>query len=183
VLFTEFYYGKKAATEYVTGVRKAIDNKFPVIGVYNVNDDPSSRSADMYYKGSNLLHTIRQIINNDDKFRNILHGLNQTFYHKTVTSKQVEEYISKQAGINFSKVFDQYLRTIKIPVLEYKINKGQLHYRWSNCVSRFNMPVKIMVNKEQYSFIYPTEKFTQMKFMMNQLNVDDNFYINTKQVP
>jgi len=136
----------------------------------------------MYYKGSNMLHTIRQIINDDNKFRNILRGLNQTFYHKTVTSKQVEQYISKQAGIDFSKVFDQYLRTINIPVLEYKINKGNLSYRWTNCVSGFNMPVKIIVSKEHYSLIYPTEKFKQKKIRANELTVDDNFYINTKKV-
>lgn len=182
VLFTEFYYGKDAAKEYVTGVRKNIDNKFPVIGAYNVNDDPSSRSTDMYYKGSNLIHTIRQVINNDEQFRNILRGLNKTFYHKTVTSKQVEEYISKQAGSDFSKVFDQYLRTTNIPLLEYRINKGQLYYRWANCVKGFNMPVKIMINKDQYGFIYPKEKFTQIKFMMKQLDVDDNFYIIAKKV-
>jgi hypothetical protein len=79
-------------------------------------------------------------------------------------------------------VFDQYLRTVKIPVLEYKINKGNLSYRWTNCVSEFNMPLKIMVSKEHYNFIYPTEKFKQIKIMVNELTVDDNFYINTKKV-
>jgi len=181
-LFTEYYYGKKAATEYVTGVRKLIENKFPVIGSYNVNNDPSDSSTDMYYKVSNMLHTTRQVINDDNKFRNILRGLNQTFYHKTVTSKQVEQYISKQADIDFSKVFDQYLRTVKIPILEYKINKGILSYRWTNCVTGFNMPVKIIVSNEHYNFIYPTEKFRQIKIMVNELTVDANFYINTKKV-
>ncbi len=182
VLFTEFYYGKEAAKEYLIGVRKNINNKSPIIGSFEVNDDPSNRSTDMYYKGSNMLHTIRQIINNDDKFRNILRGLNQNFYHQTVTSKQIEEYISKQAGLDLSKVFDQYLRTVNIPVLEYKINKGQLYYRWTNCVKGFNMPVKIMVSKNKYAFIYPKENFTQIKMMTNELTVDDNFYITTKKV-
>ncbi len=143
----------------------------------------SNRSTDMYYKGSNMIHTIRQIMNDDNKFRNILRGLNQTFYHQTVTSKQIEEYISKQAGLDFTKVFDQYLRTINIPVLGYKINKGQLYYRWTNCIKGFNMPVKIMVSKNKYGFIYPTENFTQIKFMLNQLNIDDNFYITTQKAP
>jgi aminopeptidase N len=182
VLFTEYYYGKEAATAYVTGVRKSIGNKFPIVGAYNVNDDPSNRSTDMYYKGSNMLHTIRQIINDDEKFRAILRGLNKTFYHKTVTTKQVEDYISRQAGLDLSKVFDQYLRTVNIPVLEYKIRKGNLYYRWTNCVKGFNMPVKILVRKGQYAFIYPSENFTQIKFAMNELTVDNNFYVQTKKV-
>lgn len=47
----------------------------------------------MYYKGENMIHTIRQVINDDEKFRQILRGLNKTFYHQTVTTKQVEDYI------------------------------------------------------------------------------------------
>jgi len=182
VLFTEYYYGKEAATAYMVGVRNSIDNKFPIIGSYNVNDDPSSRSADMYPKGSNMLHMIRQIINDDEKFRNILRGLNKTFYHQTVTTNQVEDYISAQSGINFSKVFDQYLRTTDIPVLEYKINKGNLYYRWANCVKGFDMPVKAMLSKDHYDFIYPTENFKKIKTLLPELKVDENFYIKTKDV-
>ncbi|MEO6330201.1 MAG: M1 family metallopeptidase [Ginsengibacter sp.] len=181
VLFTEFYYGKQAANAYVTGIRKNIENKSSVIGAYNVNDDPAIRSTDLYYKGSNLLHTIRQIINNDEKFRNILRGLNQTFYHQAVTSAQVENYISKQAGTDLSKVFDQYLRATSLPELEYKINKGVLNYHWANCVNGFNMPIKILTGKDHYSFIYPAEKFKQIKILTNQLKVDDDFYINTSK--
>ena len=182
VLFTEYYYGKEAATAYVQGVRKSIDNKAPIIGSYNVNDDPSNRGTDMYYKGSNMLHTIRQIINDDEKFRNILRGLNKTFYHKTVTTKQIENYINNQSAINFSKVFDQYLRTADIPVLEYKITKGNLSYRCINCVKGFSMPVKVMLSKDRYSFIYPTENFKVTKTSLSELKVDDNFYVKTKNV-
>ena len=178
-LFTEYYYGKKAASEYVIGIRKRIVNDIPIIGPYGVNKEGSS---DMYYKGGNMLHTIRQIINDDEKFRMILRGLNKTFYHKTVTSKQVEDYINKNSGIDFSKVFDQYLRTIMIPTLEYKIQKGNLFYRWTNCVKGFNMPVKIMLLKNQYSFIYPTEIFKQIKINDKDLKADDNFYIKTNKV-
>ena len=178
-LFTEYYYGKKAASEYVIGIRKRIVNDIPIIGPYGVNKEGSS---DMYYKGGNMLHTIRQIINKDEKFRMILRGLNKTFYHKTVTSKQVEDYINKNSGIDFSKVFDQYLRTIMIPTLEYKIQKRNLFYRWTNCVKGFNMPVKIMLLKNQYSFIYPTEIFKQIKINDKDLKADDNFYIKTNKV-
>ncbi|MEO6220669.1 MAG: M1 family metallopeptidase [Ginsengibacter sp.] len=182
VLFTEYHYGKGAATAYIAGVRNSIDNKSPIIGSYNVNDEPASRSADMYYKGSNMIHTIRQIINDNEKFRKTLRGLNKTFYHKTVTTKQVESYISTQAGIDFSKVFDQYLRTTDIPVLEYKIDKGNLYYRWTNCIEGFNMPLKAMLSKDRYDFIYPSGEFKQVKTLLPELKVDENFYIKTKNV-
>ena len=187
-LFTEYYYGKQAANEYVIGLRKRIENDKPIIGPYGVNKEGS---VDMYYKGSNMIHTIRQVINDDEKFRNILIGLNKTFYHQTVITKQIEEYISKTSGKDLSKIFDQYLRTTMIPTLEYKIEKarpddrvgrGNLFYRWTNCVKGFNMPVKILTAKDKYNFIYPTESLKQIKFMNNNLKVDDNFYIYTKKL-
>ncbi|MEO6820798.1 MAG: M1 family metallopeptidase, partial [Ginsengibacter sp.] len=90
-LFTEFYYGKKAGSEYVIGIRKNIRNDKPIIGHYGVQDEGS---GDMYYKASNMIHMIRQIIDNDEKFRQILRGLNKKFYHQTVTSRQIEDYIN-----------------------------------------------------------------------------------------
>ena len=47
----------------------------------------------MYNKGTNLLHTIRQVINDDAKFKEILRGLNKEFYHKTVNSSDIENYM------------------------------------------------------------------------------------------
>ncbi len=178
-LFTEYYYGKDAATAYVTGLRKNIENKVPIIPAYGVNKDGP---IDIYYKASNMLHTIRQVINDDSLFRKILRGLNKTFYHQTVTTKQVEDYISKESQIDFSKVFDQYLRTIKIPVLEYGIKDGQMRYRWANCIPGFNMPVKILNEKGKYMFIYPKDTMQQLKTGLKEIKVDVNFYIDTHQI-
>jgi aminopeptidase N len=178
-LFTEYYYGKKAADAYVIGIRKNIENKAPIISEYGVNKEGP---IDMYYKAGNMIHTIRQVINNDKKFRSILRGLNKTFYHRTVTTKQIGDFISKQSGINFSRVFDQYLRTIKIPTLEYKIHKGILSYRWTNCVPGFNMPLKIENEKESPIFIHPNEKMQLLKTTLKSLKADQNFYINTNQI-
>ena len=178
-LFTEYWFGKEDATKYIVGIRKNIENKKPIISPYGVNADGP---IDIYYKASNMLHTIRQVINNDTIFRNILRGLNKTFYHETVTSKQIEDYISKTSKIDFSKVFDQYLRTIKIPTLEYSIKDGTLSYRWTNVVPGFNMPVKIYNAKGTLMFIYPKEKMQQLKWNVAQLKVDENFYIYTNQI-
>jgi aminopeptidase N len=63
-LFLEYYYGKEAT--YVRGLRNIIDNDKPIIGKYDVNNEGS---GDMYPKGANMLHTIRQLVNNDEKWR------------------------------------------------------------------------------------------------------------------
>jgi aminopeptidase N len=179
-LFTDYWYGKDAGNAYVQGTRKNISNDIPIIAHYNVNQEGS---GDMYYKGGNMLHAIRQVINDDEKFRQVLRGLNKTFYHQTVTTKQVEDYISKQSKIDFSKVFDQYLRTTQIPVLEYKMEGNKLSYRYDSCVKGFNLPLKIKFKTEQW--IKPTEQWQSLNAAQegdNSFTVDPNFYIKTKKV-
>lgn len=175
-MFTECVYGKKAGSEYLIGSRKNIANDIPIIGTYGVN---SEGSGDMYYKGASMLHTIRQIINNDVLFKSILRGLNKDFYHQTVTGAQVEQYISDKSGKDFSKVFDQYLRTIKIPELQYKKDGNDIMYKWANVVNGFAMPVKLMNGK----WIYPTEQFKSISVADaggDKLEVVPDFYVKTK---
>ena len=71
--------------------------------------------------------------------------------------KQIEDYISKQAGIDLSKVFDQYLRTTKVPTLEYRFAGDTLRYRWTNVVPGFNMPLKVTLDWPDFAVIHPTE--------------------------
>ncbi|TLV00648.1 M1 family metallopeptidase [Dyadobacter luticola] len=178
-LFTEYYFGKQAGADYVIGTRANIVNDVPIIGVYGVNE---SGSRDMYYKGGNMLHTIRQIVNDDEKWRQILRGLNKTFYHKTVEGSQIEAYISEHAGRNLSKVFDQYLRDIKVPVLEYAFEKKGLQYRWTNVVDGFDMPVKVKIGEGKEEFLYPTTEWKTVKTKAEKkLTVDRNFYVEAKE--
>lgn len=180
-LYTECLFGKKAGEEYCIGTRKNVLNDKPIIGYYGVNDEGS---GDMYYKGGNMLLAIRTIINNDEKFRDILHGLNATFYHQTVTGKQIEDYISKASGIDFSKVFQQYLTTTMIPEFDYYIKGHELHYHWSNVVTGFNMPLKVTLDGNKFSFIYPSEKWETARISSEStkhFKVDNNFYVTIKK--
>lgn len=174
-LFVEYYYGKEAGYQYVRGTRKDIKNDTPIIGNYDVND---KGSGDMYPKGGNMLHTLRQIVNDDEKWRAILRGLNATFYHKTVTTKQIEDYLSEQTGIDLNPFFNQYLRDTRIPILEYIFKNNQLEYRWTNCVSGFNIPVKVILNGEiQYLKPKTSWKYTRIVSQSNKLEIDSNFYV------
>ena len=174
-LFVEYYYGKEAGAAYVRGTRKNIRNDQPIIGQYDVNNEGS---GDMYYKGGNMLHTIRQIINNDEKWREILRGLNSTFYHQTVTTKQIENHISEQAGIDLTPVFNQYLRDTRVPTLEYYFKEKQLTYRWINCVDAFTMPVQVDLNGESLR-IQPTKewKVITVANANAKLTIDANYYV------
>jgi len=111
-----------------------------------------------------------------------LRGLNKDFYHKTVKTQDVEDYFSKQSGKDQSKVFDQYLRTVKIPVLEYKIQGDNISYRWANCVDGFNMPVQL---EKSALWFYPTTEWKQTTGtaeLINDFKVNQNMYVTVKKV-
>jgi aminopeptidase N len=176
-LYVEYYFGKEAGSEYILGTRSLIRNDRPVTGIYNVNFEGS---GDMYYKGGNMLQTLRQIVNDDDKWRDILRGLNRDFYHQVVTGAQVENYLSEKTGIKLQKFFDQYLRDVRIPVFEYSVKGDELTFRWNNCVQGFNMPLKIYISGKPMN-ISPSTRPTTISLETDgaTIKVDPNYYVAT----
>ena len=182
-LYTECQNGKRAGAEYVIGTRKNVKNDKPIVGTYGVNDEGS---GDMYYKGGNMLHTIRQIVGDDEKWRGILRGLNSTFRHQIVTGEQVERYISQQAGIDLSAVFAQYLTTTKLPTLEYRVAGAGFSYRWTNVVPGFDMPLRVTVDASGSRVIRPTDVWQTLPAAAasaGAFSIDENYYVIAKRVP
>jgi aminopeptidase N len=179
-LYLDYYFGKKASSEYVIGTRKKILNDKPIIGHYNVDNEGSS---DMYYKGGNILHMIRQLIDNDEKWRQILRGINKTFYHQIVTSKQVEDYISEKSGIDLTEFFDQYLRTTMVPKVEYKIEGNKLKFRYVDIIKGFDMPIVAVVNGKE-TWIHPTAEWKTKKFpsTIKTMEIKKDFYVYSEDM-
>lgn len=179
-LFLDYYFGKKASSEYVIGTRKNISNMRPIIGYYDVNNMGSS---DMYPKGANMLHTLRQLIEDDDLWRDVLRGLNSEFYHQVVSTEQIENYISQKTGKDLQALFDQYLRDTRIPVLEYTLNNKTLKFRWVDIVEGFDMPIIIEAGGQE-TWIFPSAEWDEIKLdkKTNSINIDPNFYVFQQKV-
>lgn len=188
-LFTDYMFGTDAGNAYVQGTRKRITNDKPIIGKYNVNNQGS---GDMYYKGGNMIHMIRQIIGDKSTFRMLLRDMNEKFKYKTVTSKEIEDFITIRTGFNLSKMYDQYLRTTQIPTLEYYLETVSgmqtLYYRWNNCIAGFNMPILLPGNSnEKYGLLLATEKWQKMRTNFKegedlQKLMNKNFYVTYKKL-
>jgi aminopeptidase N len=180
-LFLDYYYGPQAASEYVIGIRAKIQNDKPIIGPYNVNREGS---GDMYYKGGNMLHTLRMWVNDDEKWRSVLRGIQREFYHQTVTTAQIETYMAEQTGKDLKAFFNQYLRDTRIPLLEYNIKGKVLSYRYTNIVNGFNMPVTLTLNNEEKVLITPTSEWQQMKqdSVIKMIAVSPDVYIEKNMV-
>lgn len=177
-LFLDYHHNTKASADYVIGTRRAIRNDRPIIGQYDVNHEGS---GDMYYKGANMLHTLRQLIEDDEKWRQILRGLNKTFYHKTVTTEDIENYISQQTGIDLTAFFNQYLRDTRIPTLEYTIADGKLKYRWTEIVEGFDMPILVSID-DKCQWIYPDAEWKIMSMSGDDIIIDRDFYVDSKKI-
>ncbi len=183
VLFTEYYYGKEAGNDYCYGIRKNIANDKPIIGVFGVNNEGS---GDMYYKAANMIHGIRNALNNDEKFRQILRKMNRVFYHQTVTTQQIEQFLIDESGLALQKTFDQYLRTTQIPTLEYYFKGRRLFSRFTNCIVDFTMPITILPKSKT---ITPTTSFKRKrlnkknKAWFTSQNVERLYLLNLVNVP
>ena len=173
-LYVEYHYGKEAGAEYVLGSRNNIRNDRPITGIYDVN---FSGSGDMYYKGGSMLHTIRQLVGDDEKWRELLRAINREFWHKVVKGSQIEAFMSEKTGIDLKPVFDQYLRDVRIPVFEYYVRGDELTFRWNNCVQGFNMPVEVSVNGENIK-LKPASRWATVKTGITDamIKLDPDYY-------
>ena len=186
-LFTDFVYGTQAGNEYNYGTRSGIRNDKPIIGPYGVNKEGS---GDMYPKSGNMLHSIRHSMNNDEKFRALLRYLNKKFYHETVTTEDIQKVVTDYFGSSVEKIFDQYLRTTQIPILEYAIStdKTKLSYRYTNCVDGFNLPIFLKTDTGGLllgaeSNIWNTKTVRPGDLAAYKLDtIEKNYYVTVKQV-
>lgn len=177
-LYVESKDGNAAGSKYISGIRSNIMNNKPIIGVYHVNQEGS---GDMYYKGANLIHMTRVLLNDDKKWRELLRGINLEFGLKTTNTEDIVNYINKMTGMDLSKMYDQYLRYAQIPILEYQKVGSQVSYRWLSDVSDFDMPIRIK-RGNNWVWIKPTNEWKKIK-MSSEFNPDTlNFYFKLKQV-
>lgn len=178
-LFVEYHFTAKEAQDYVIGCRKLINNDRPIIGTYGVN---RSGSGDMYYKGGNMLHTMRHIVNDDAKWRSALRGVNQEFWHKTVGTEEFEAYLSRATGFDFGRFFDQYLRTTQIPVLKYRAEGKTVTVWWDDVVEGFAVPVVLRINgKEQRVTVTEQPARIDLDAALESFELDRNFYMTVAE--
>jgi len=178
-LFVEYHFGRKDAKDYMIGNRRLIRNDRPIIGTYGSN---RTGSGDMYPKGGNMLHTIRHVINDDAKWLSILRGLNADFWHQTVSTEQVESYISQKAGVDLGRIFDQYLRRTEIPLLKYKVDGKTLSFSYERVVKGFAMPLRVSINGKEVT-ITPNEAVQTFVFPeeIKTFEVNRNFYVEAER--
>lgn len=173
-LFLEYFYGKEVADRYCQGIRKNIRNDIPIIGEYWMQEEGS---GDMYYKGANMLHMIRTMVNDDSLFRETLRKMNAVFYHKTVSTKEIEDFMSRELKMDLKPIFDQYLRTTQVPIMEINCTKKGATFQLKNCnddfIIYFSLGLHPPVNVTHEKTFVPISNFSQIQ-------PNPNYYITYK---
>jgi hypothetical protein len=176
-LYTECQQDRAAGAKYLLGLRHGIRNTQPIAGPRGV---AGWYNSDMYFKGANVLHTIRQLVHDDAKWRAILRGLGSSFRHRTVTGREIEAYIARESGLDLDTVFEQYFTTPAVPALEYRVERDTLAYRWADVVTGFTMPVRVTIPGVGERWLRPTESWQRLAVPSPagaDLDINENFYV------
>ena len=186
VLYVECMHGYDAMLSYVNNQKRSVRNDKAVIGPYHVNQTGSS--GDMYFKGSLMLHTLRNLIEDDELWFDIIKGIANDFKYQTVDGQVIMDYINEKSGKDFTVFFSQYLKSKKIPEFQYKFQKEgkniTLLYRWE-AIPEFDMPILINTGSKDF-WVYPNSEWKEQDlggFDKHDFKVrDDLFFIDVKKM-
>ena len=167
-LLLECMHGYDEALKYLLFVKRNIQNKEPIEGPLNVNYN-GWKDSDMYYKGAWMLHTLRNVINDDKLWFEIIYGLATHFRISLVSSNDIIGYINSKTNKDFTTFFNEYLRYPNPPVFYYELKKGKgnnytLKYKWKANTVDFNMPIVIYTDSTKSVRLSPTAQFQSFSF-------------------
>ncbi|WP_423740342.1 M1 family metallopeptidase [Flavobacterium columnare] len=146
IVFIECLYGYEKALEYCKGLRMNIAHDRPMIGDFGVNKEGS---GDIYYKGANMLNTLRHVIG-IDKWWDILLNFSKKYKKQIIEGKTVIDFFNKESKMNLTPIFNQYLKYTTIPLLEIQKKDRTFEIRWVTEEPNFKMPIELFIkNKKQ----------------------------------
>ncbi len=176
VLYIGCKYDKDMAYRYARGVWKKIKNDIPVQGDLILGLEGS---GDMYFKGSAMLHMIRVMMDDDERFYNMLRDIQATYYRQEIQGVQVEEALLSWSLLPLRGFLDQYLRTTNIPKLILHREGEYLRYKMENIVDDFFLKYKIWIDKKPF-FITLDNKSDRYRLpsMDSRIELDPNYLID-----
>lgn len=178
-VYVECQFGKERAIEYINGQKKLVANDASILGQYGVNNEGSS---DMYYKGTQLLNTLRSAVDDDQKWWDLMKKFALTFSHKITDSNQVIEFFSTETGLNLKPFFEQYLEKTAIPTLEIKQCAKKIKFRYVDAVHNFDLPMHLLIDGKKIN-LSPTANWQSIDIKSNSkiTFLERLFYINFKK--
>jgi len=178
-LYVEHMFGREDALKYINGYKSKVRNREPIITQRGIHRSPSQ---DMYFKGALFLHTLRSVVDDDERWWKLLRDLFQQFKYQNIMTEDLVQFFNGRLGRNLTPIFDQYLRRAALPTLELAFNEkeGTLAYRWDAAERSFSMPIKVGT-RGQWQTIVPTTDWAIMHAPAAKDEFEvatDLFYVN-----
>jgi aminopeptidase N len=178
-LYVEHMFGREDALKYINGYKSKVRNREPIITQRGIHRTPSQ---DMYFKGALFLHTLRSVVDDDERWWKLLRELFQQFKYQNIMTEDLIQFFNARLGRNLTPIFDQYLRRAALPTLELAFNdkEGTLAYRWDAAERSFAMPIKVG-KRGQWQTIEPTTDWAIMRSLITKDEFEvatDFFYVN-----
>lgn len=153
-LYVEQLSGKQAYLNYMYFQRLMIKNKLPVVRKHNIRYF-DYHDEDIYTKGSWILHTLRNTINDDSLFFDILKTFCMENNQKQILSDEFIKLVNAKTGKDYNWFFKQYLYDRRAPFLEFYWEGSDFYYRWVDTDTDFKLPVEIKID-EKIIVLHPT---------------------------
>lgn len=172
-LYVEYMFGKADGLKYTNAYRSKVRNRTPIVTPRGVHAEPPQ---DQYFKGALFLHTLRSVVNDDQRWWTLIRGFYQHFKYQNILTEDVVAFFNRGTRSDLTPIFDQYLRHAAIPVLELKFDetRGEISYRWKVDEPKFAMPVRVG-EKDRWQIIHPTTSWQTMKSRLKK----DEFAVAT----
>jgi len=182
-LYVEKMFGYADALKYINGYKAKVGNRQPIITQRGIHRTPSQ---DMYFKAALFLHTLRSVVNDDERWWRLLRDVYQRFKYQNIMTEDMVRFFNAELKQDVTPLFDQYLRRSELPTLELAFDEkaGTLAYRWRADEARFAMPIKVGT-AGKWDMLHPTTDWQLMKAPLPKDAFEvatDLYYVNvTKQ--
>jgi aminopeptidase N len=160
-LYVEKMFGYVDAVKYINGYKPKVGNRQPIITQRGIHRTPSQ---DQYFKGALFLHTLRSVVNDDERWWKLLRDFYQHFKYQNIMTEDVVRFFNAELRQDLTPLFDQYLRRADLPALELAFNdkEGTLAYRWRADERGFGMPIRVG-DPKKWTTIRPTADWQVVK--------------------
>jgi aminopeptidase N len=160
-LYVEEMIDYESALRYLMNQRAWINNRQPIVGLRGINWIRFSKSTDMYYKGAWILHTMRHMVMDDDKWFDMLRGFYDEYKFQPVISEDFFFYSSEFLDMDLAPFFQQYFYTTEIPEFQYKFRQGadgvHLEFRIEAITPDLEIPMFFEIGSESITAMASNE--------------------------
>ncbi len=182
-LYVEHMFGYDDALKYTNGYKSKVRNTEPIITPRGIHRSPP---GDQYFKGALLLNTLRNVVNDDQKWFALIRDIFKRFKYQNIMTEDMVAFVNQKLGWNATPIFDQYLRHANLPTLELRFDSGaqSVAYRWQADEAAFAMPIRVG-QAPRWEIITPTTEWKTMNTPLTRSEFQvatDLYYVNVAMV-